>query len=66
MKVTLYSTHCPRCIVLSKKLAEKGIEYEEVTDVNLMQEKGIKTVPMLGLDDELLDFGKAVSWINNN
>ena len=31
--VTLYSTHCPRCLVLEKKLKQKNISYQEVNDI---------------------------------
>ncbi len=34
MSVTLYSTHCPKCDVLEKKLQNKGIKYQAVYDVD--------------------------------
>lgn len=40
MKVVLYTTHCPKCMVLEKKMATKGIVYEIVTDTSLMIKKG--------------------------
>ena len=40
MSVVLYSTHCPRCNVLEKKLQQKNISYEEVNDVEIMERKG--------------------------
>ena len=63
--ITLYTTHCPRCIVLEKKLNAKGIEFEICEDKDLMVEKGFMSAPMLEVDDEVLDFTKAVAWINN-
>ena len=30
----------------------------------LMEEKGITTVPCLAIDEEVLDFGNAVKWVN--
>ena len=66
MKVVLYTTHCPRCNVLEQKLKAKTIEYEEITDVNLIEEKGFKQVPVLVVDDEVMDFVTANSWINNH
>lgn len=65
MKITLFSTHCPKCNVLEKKLKAKNIEYEEVNDVEIMKEKGYLTVPILEVDGESMDFKKAVDWINN-
>ena len=64
MKITLYSTHCPKCNVLKKKLKTKNIEYEEVNDVEIMKEKGYLTVPILEVDGESMDFKKASDWIN--
>ena len=65
-KLVLYSTHCPRCVVLEKKLNAKNIEYEEVNDENLMVEKGFTTVPMLEVDGVVLNYKEANEWINNN
>ena len=66
MTITLYSTHCPKCMVLEKKLQQKGISYEEINDVNVMTEKGYMSVPMLEVDGVSMDFNEAVKWINNN
>lgn len=65
MEVILYSTHCPRCEVLEEKLKSKGIEYVEENSVEVMQEKGIMSVPVLEYNGELFDFGKAVKLINS-
>lgn len=65
MKVVLYTTHCPRCEVLRKKLEQKKIEYNEVTSMDEILEKGIMNVPMLSIDDcAPIDFTKAIQWIN--
>ena len=62
--VTLYTTHCPKCNVLTAKLNEKGIPYEEVDDVNTMISKNIMTAPYLEVDGNLMDFVNAVNWVN--
>jgi len=64
--VTFYSTHCPKCAVLEKKLQQNNISYEEINDVNVMTQKGYKSVPMLEVDGVSMDFNEAVKWINNN
>lgn len=64
MKLVLYTTFCPKCKVLEKKLAEKNLVYETVTDVNVMSEKGFQTVPMLEVDGKVMDFSKAAEWVN--
>lgn len=58
----LYSTNCPRCEVLKKKLALANIEFEEENDVSKMQEKGIMTAPMLEVDGKMMDFSQAIAW----
>lgn len=60
----LYSTGCPRCNVLKKKLAEKGIDYTENNSVDEMVSMGIMEVPMFSADGKLLDFSEAVKWVN--
>ena len=63
--ITLYTTHCPKCRVLEAKLNQKGIEYQENTDIDYMSSLGIMSVPVLEVDGELLDFVTANNWINN-
>ena len=60
----LYSTGCPRCNVLKKKLAEKDIDYTENNSVDEMVSMGIMEVPVLSVDGKLLDFSEAVKWVN--
>ena len=64
MEVTLYSTGCPKCKVLGAKLDGKNINYNVVSDINVIISKGITTVPVLEIDGRLLDFKKAVDWVN--
>lgn len=64
--ITLYTTHCPKCKVLEKKLAIKGIEVVQFDDVDKMIELGIKNAPMLQIDDgPLMDFSAANEWVNS-
>lgn len=66
MQIILYSTHCPKCNVLEKKLKQKNISYEEVNNIEVMKEKGYLTVPVLEIDGISMDFKTASDWINNN
>lgn len=66
MRVVLFSTHCPKCNVLEKKLKAKNIEYEEVNDVEIMKEKGYLILPVLEVDGTSMDFKAANDWVNNN
>lgn len=62
--IILYSTHCPKCNVLTNKLNSKKIQYKEVTDIDEMQKLGLMSVPYLSVDGKLLDFAAANKWIN--
>jgi len=63
MEVILYSTHCPKCNVLEKKLQNAGINYVEVNDVDIMVSKGLLSVPNLEVDGKMMDFVQATNWI---
>lgn len=63
--VILYSTGCPRCSVLKKKLGEKGIPYTENNSVDEMLELGIMTVPVLSVGGELKNFTDSIAWLAN-
>lgn len=62
--VVFYTTGCPKCGVLKKKLDAKGIEYEENNSVMEMLNLGITQVPVLKVEDKLLEFSEANNWIN--
>lgn len=64
ISIVLYSTGCPKCSILKKKLEEKQIPYDTVTDVNEMLALGINEVPVLSVNDELMSFPNAVKWVN--
>lgn len=64
VKIILYSTNCPKCNVLEKKLQSKNIDFEICNDVDLMLSKGIQQAPYLEVDNKLMDFSKAVKWVN--
>lgn len=65
MTVILYTTHCPKCKVLEKKLAAKNITYTEITNTDVMLEMGFDATPMLEVDGQIMDFKTASDWINN-
>lgn len=66
MKVTLYSTHCPKCIILQKKLDMASIVYNTVEDVEEIAKTGMLSVPLLRVDDgAVMDFATAVKWVND-
>ena len=66
-EVLLYSTHCPKCKVLAQQLEQKGITYKlkaTTDDLEEIIEKGYKSVPILVVGDNYMDFMKAIEWIN--
>lgn len=63
-KIILYSTGCPSCNVLKKKLAAKGIQFEENNDQELMRSMNFVRVPVLDVDGNQMDFAAANNWIN--
>ena len=65
MNVILYSTGCPKCNILKKKLSSKNIEYTENQNVDEMISLGIEQVPILSVDGVMMDFGKANHWVND-
>lgn len=66
--VTLYTTHCPMCGVLEKKLRGAKIEFDTVDDkdtvVNIGRENKIMSAPILKVDDKVMNFTDAVKWVN--
>ena len=66
MEVLFYTTHCPQCKVLAKKLEQKKINYTEIEDIATMQSLGLTAVPALSIDGgELLNFRESVKWIDS-
>ncbi len=63
-EIILYSTGCPRCNVIRKKLDAKNISYVVNNSVEDMESLGIANVPVLQVNGELLDFLHANQWIN--
>lgn len=49
--------------MLEAQLRKKGINFELVTDVDVMLKKGMSSAPMLEVDGELKDYVKATKWI---
>ena len=63
-EVIFYTTGCPKCAVLKKKLDQKRVFYRMVSDMDEMLALGIKSAPFLSVDGELMDYSAAVQWVN--
>ena len=68
-KIILYSTNCPKCKVICKKLQQKNIQYEEIDAkgnneiIEMLSEKGFRQMPILAIGDNFLGFIEANKWI---
>ena len=65
MDVILYSTDCPKCKVIKKKLDNANINYCIINDIDKMTELGINEVPVVSVNGEMMNFVDANKWINN-
>ena len=63
--IILYSTGCPKCEILKKKMGEKNISYTEINDIDIINEKNITFVPMLEIEGKLLNYRESVSFVNS-
>lgn len=62
--VILYEHGCPRCKVLKAKLTQKNIQYDDITDIEVMKSKGFEDAPKLELaNGTIMDFKQAIEWI---
>ncbi len=68
-KIILYSTNCPKCKVIGKKLSMKNINFTEAdcktnTDyIEMLSSKGFHSMPVLQVGEQFFDFGQANKWI---
>jgi len=63
LAVILYTTECPKCKILKAKLEEKGIVYSTNSDIEVMKAKGFRSVPMIEIDNKVLNYLDAINWI---
>jgi len=62
----LYSTNCPKCKVLEKKLQLKNIDFEvkdSKEDIDYLISLGYKSAPMLEVDGTFYKFEDAVKFV---
>lgn len=63
--ITVYTKDgCPKCRVLKMKLDQKGLEYKEINDLDLMIQKGFKSTPQMEVDGTVYDFPEAIKYVN--
>lgn len=64
--VTLYSTGCPKCTVLKRKLENSSIDFRVLYDMDRLLELGFMEAPVLQVDGQYLNFSKAIKWIKEH
>lgn len=64
MEIILYSTGCPQCNVLKKKLSDKNLIFQIDENLEEMKSLGFKSAPMLKVDDKILNYKEAFKWLN--
>ena len=62
--VTLYTNDCPKCKILKTKLDTKNVQYDICNDLELMINKGFRSMPILEVDGKTFLFNDAVAWVN--
>lgn len=68
MNIKLYSTNCPKCNVLEKKLEEAKIPFDLITDMEVIKEVATKykvtQAPLLQVkEDSVMSFSEAIKWV---
>lgn len=63
----LYTTHCPKCRILQKKLNDKNVTFKSIEDVQEIQ-KVTNNVPVLIIKDQTesktLNYYDAIKFVN--
>lgn len=65
MEVILYSTGCPQCNILKEMLQKKNIIFQIEDNVEKMKELGFSSLPMLSIDNKILNFKEAFIFLKN-
>lgn len=65
MEVILYSTGCPQCNILKEMLQKKNVIFQIEDNVEKMKELGFSSLPMLSVDNKILNFKEAFNFLKN-
>lgn len=63
METVLYGNNCPRCFSLKAQLKAKNIKFKESNNLDLIIEKGFRSMPILQINNEFMDYNTAVDWV---
>ena len=62
--IVLYSTDCPKCKVLKKKLEDNRFDFSENHSVEEMIALGFNEAPILKVGEQFMKFPEAILWLN--
>lgn len=65
MEIVLLTTGCPQCHVLEAKLNQKNVDYTTIFGEEEIIRLGFTSSPLLKVGDEVLDFMRAIKYINS-
>lgn len=58
--ITLYSTGCPKCNILERRLTNDKINFTISYDINKLIEMGFQNAPILQINDQFIEYGEAM------
>lgn len=65
LDLIFYTTHCPQCSVLEKKLHDKNLAFVTCDDADLMIQLGFMSAPILSVNGEIYNFSQALKWLED-
>lgn len=60
--IILYSTGCPQCKILERTLHANNVPFTICSDEQKMDELGLKSLPVLSVNGELMTMVQAFNW----
>ena len=63
MTITLYSTGCPKCQVLEKRLKKNNLDFIISNDVDILIEKGFQSAPVMAVGKLFYDYTSAMNLL---
>lgn len=58
--IILYSTGCPKCNILERRLTNDNIEFEISNDIDKLIDMGFQNAPVLQINDQFIVFEDAM------
>ena len=61
--IILYSTGCPKCNILERRLTNDKIEFSITDNVDKFIDMGFQNAPVLQIDDNFIDYTNAMKLL---